>query len=287
MNTRNLALILFFAIVLAGSLLLLRADEPKPEPAVYNVFSEEDELRLGAQFAEQVDHEKPLLGPGAIESYVDSLGQKLAKASRRANIPYTFKVINTATVNAFAVPGGHIYVYRGLLQVAQNEDELTSVLGHEVGHIVGRHSINHMSRYALVATVVQEAKKTGVLSDEIIAQVIQIVGGPAMMIDLAFSREEESEADLFGVYNNVRAGWDPHGAIAMFEIFQRFSGDKTLLQKLMSTHPLPRERIQNVQSEIDHMKLPSGLRHDSVAFDAMKAGMKFLPPPLPEPPEKK
>lgn len=280
---RNWALTLCFALVLGGALPLLRADEPKPEPALYNVVDEATELKLGVQFAARTESENPMLGPGAIESYVALVGYRMAKSSRRPNIAYTFKVVNTATINAFALPGGHIYVYRGLLMAAENEDELAFVLGHEVGHVVGRHSINHLSRFALVQVLIEQAKSTGVVSDQVIAQVMQLVGGPATLIDLAFSREEESDADLFGIYNSVRAGWDPHGCLAMFEVFKKFTGDPSLMKKLMSSHPLPQVRIDDAQKELSHMKLPTGLRHSSPAFDAMKLGLRLLGPPMPEP----
>jgi predicted Zn-dependent protease len=286
MKMRNMAVILCFAIVLGGGLPFLRADEPKPEAAVYNVFSDEDELILGSQVSAQKDRDLPLLGPGAIESYVDSVGQAIARKSLRPKLQYRFKVINTATINAFSIPGGYIYFYRGLLMETQNEDEVASVLGHEVGHVVGRHVLNHLSRFERVQQLIQLARSTGVVNDQIIAQVVELVGGPAMLVDLAFSREEESDADLFGAYNCVRAGWDPNGALAMFELFKKFTGDPTLMKRLLDNHPLPQDRIVTVQYEINHMKLPSGLRKNSPEFDAMKAALNRLGPPMPEPKKK-
>ncbi len=280
---RSLICFVCLVVVAGGAgIVSVLAEEPKAGPAIYNVFSEEDELLIGRQASSDVEKKTPVLDSEFINDYVNSVGQALAKKSRRSNIPYHFKVLNSPVINAFALPGGYIYFYRGMLHVIENESELAAVLGHEIGHVVGRHGTNNLSRYAIVATFVQQVKKAGVLDEGTINQALNLVGGSiGVFVNAKFSREQETEADLFGVYNVVRAGWDPHGAITTFEKFQKFSGDKDLLQQLLSTHPLPRERIETVSAEIAKMPATSGLSQNSLAFEGMKLRLKMMPPPPP------
>jgi predicted Zn-dependent protease len=196
--------------------------------------------------------------------------------------------VNSNKVNAFALPAGFIFVERGLLHYVQSEAELVGAMSHEVGHVVGRHGLANVSRIALVKLAVEQAKKLGILDPDTIQKIFDASGGVAFVfINAKFSRDQESEADLFGCYNAVRSGWDPSGAVSVFMKFAREERDRNLLQMLLATHPAPAERAQAISEEIKTMKLPPNLQNDSYAFRAMKVRLGMLGAPPPDPREQK
>ncbi|HTS69454.1 MAG TPA: M48 family metallopeptidase [Terriglobia bacterium] len=266
---------------LAG--LSLRAEEPTPSKAFYNTFNDEEEMAMGRQAAAETDKQMPLLEAPLLTAYVNSVGQKVAKASRRPEIQYTFKIVNTDTVNAFSLPGGFVYVHRGLLDFVVNESELAGVLAHEVGHVVAYHSMNDVARRYWADRVAYEAKKAGVVSDEQMADLLKQYGGYLVFVDRKFSREEESEADMLGMYNAIRAGYDPQGLVSALGRLSKFTGNPTLVEGLLMNHPLPDERVTALQAELKQNPPPTGLEKDSIAFRAAKANLKVLPPPPPPP----
>jgi predicted Zn-dependent protease len=283
-RARGLGILLF---LLAFPGLTLRAEEPTPSKALYNTFTDEEEMAMGRKAAEETEKQMPILDAPLLGSYVDSVGQKVAQASRRPELQYSFKIVNTDSVNAFSLPGGYIYVNRGLLDFVQSESELAGVLAHEVGHVVAYHSMNDVARRALVDRVIYEGKKAGLLDDQQVTDMLQRYGGPILLfVDRKFNREEESEADMFGLYNTIRAGYDPQGLIAALGRFSKFTGNPTLVEGLLMNHPLPGERVQALREELKQNPPPTDLEKDSMAFRAAKLRLKSLPPPPPRPPKK-
>ena len=277
---------------LAGILLLfalvslpLRADEPTPSKAFYNTFTDEEEIAMGRKAAEETDKKMPILDEPALNEYLNALGRKIAKDSRRPEIQYTFKIVNTDTVNAFSLPGGFIYVHRGLLSFVQNESELAGVLGHEIGHVVAYHSMNDVARRYWADRLAYEAKKAGVVTDQQMSDILKQYGGYLVFVDRKFSREEESEADMLGMYNVIRAGYDPQGLISFLARLTQFTGNPTLVEGLLMSHPLPGERVKALRAELQEHPAPKGLEKDSVAFRGFKLALKALPPPPPPPKE--
>ena len=148
--------------------------------------------------------------------------------------------MNTDSVNAFSLPGGYIYVHRGILDFVLNESELAGVLAHEVGHVVAYHSMNDLARRALVDRVIYAGKKAGLLNDQQVTDMMARYGGPILLfVDRKFNREEESEADMFGFYNAIRAGYDPQGLISTLGRLSKFTGNPTLVESLLMNHPTP------------------------------------------------
>jgi predicted Zn-dependent protease len=275
--------ILLFLSGLAG--LPLRAEEPAPAKAVYNTFTDEEEMAMGRKAAEQTEKQMPILNASLLTAYVNGLGQKVAQVSRRPTLQYSFKIVNTDAVNAFSLPGGFIYVNRGLIDFVQSESELAGVLAHEVGHVVAYHSMNDVARRAIVDRVIYESQKAGLITDQQVTDMLQRYGGPILLfVDRKFSREEESDADLLGMYNEIRAGYDPQGLIAALGRLSRFTGNPTLVEGLLMNHPLPGERVTALRAELKQNPAPAGLRKDSVAFKAAKVDLKSL---APAPPQKK
>jgi len=274
-------LILFMVLIS----LPLRAEEPVPSRAIYNTFNDEEEMAMGRKAAEETEKQLPILDAPLLTAYLNNLGQKLAHDSRRPQIQYSFKVINTDTVNAFSLPGGFIYVHRGLLDFVVNESELVGVTAHEIGHIVAYHSMNDVARHALVDQGMYQLQKAGLLKDQQVVDMIQRYGGPIILFaDRKFSREEESEADMLGMYNSIRAGYDPQGLITSLARLSKYTGNPTLVEALLMNHPLPGERVMALRAELQQNPAPKGLETDSVAFRAAKAYLKSLPP---APPPKK
>jgi len=262
-----------------------RADEPQVIKPIYNTFSDEEEVAMGRNAAEEVEKKYPVLQETILEAYLNHVGQKVARASRRPELAYHFKIVDTPAVNAFSLPGGYVYVNRGLLEFVGSESELVGVLAHEVGHVVAYHSMNDVSRRWLVDRLVYEGKKAGLLDDQQVQDVLQRYGGAVLLfVDRKFSREEENEADLLALHNAQRAGWDPNGLIAFLRRLNQFADNPGLTELLLRRHPLPGARVEMLRAELKLSPPSPKMTKDSVAFKAMKARLRLLPlPPEPKP----
>ena len=270
--------------VFAG--LPLRAEEPTPSRAFYNTFTDEEEMAMGRKAADDTDKQLPILEEPLLTAYLNHLGQKIAAESRRPQIEYSFKIVNTDVVNAFSLPGGFVYVNRGLLDFVTNESELAGVLAHEIGHVVAYHSMNDVARRSLVDQGMYQLQKAGIVTDQQMMDMVQRYGGTMLLfVDRKFSREEESEADMLGMYNAIRAGYDPNGLVGFIARLSQFTGNPSLVEGLLMNHPLPGERVKALRLELKEHPAPSGLIKDSVGFRTAKLQLKILPPP--PPPKKK
>ena len=248
-----------------------------------NFYSVEEEVSMGNQFADQIQYEEFIVEDPVIKTYIQNLGNRLAAHSFRNNITYTFNVINSDQVNAFAVPGGHVYVYRGLVELSENESELAGVIGHEIGHIAGYHSAQQLSKTTLMQGLVQGVGLLAGLKNEKWGTLIQTFGGiSAYFMQMKFSRDDERESDYMGVYTLYKAGYQPSGMMTFFQKMQQQSGgsESGKFASLFQSHPLTGERIQNTQLEIQKMPSDASLRQSSPAFDAFKDKVGKLPKPF-------
>jgi predicted Zn-dependent protease len=217
------------------------------------LLNERNELKLGTQLHREVTKKYNLTDTGL--DRVDRIGQRCAKASLRPNMLYKFHVIQSREINGFSIPGGHIYITTALLKLA-NDDELASVLAHEVGHVVARHSLKTLKQsqeYNDVAKSLGEL--TGVAGDtarDLGVALGQMVGAGLLTIH---SRDEEREADFLGVRTLPRAGFDPQGMVTMFQKLLRIeSSHSNPLGSLFSDHPDAQERIDSTRYEIARMR---------------------------------
>src|SRR5436305_7773934 len=178
--------------------------------------STQQEVELGAQYSQQINAQLPIVQDPEVNRYINVLGDSIAQLTARGDLKWQFFVVNSAEVNAFAVPGGYIYVNRGLIERAKNLSELAGVLGHEIGHVVERHSIKQMQQ--------QQGAQVGLTLGCIL---INICGSQAAAagINVAgtalfakFSRDDEAQADSVGIANVVRAGISPKGLPAMPQV---------------------------------------------------------------------
>lgn len=266
------------ASILSLALLALVALSGCGQLAQVNIVSTQEELDMGTQFSKEIEKELKLWNDPVVAAYVDSLGQMLAKHSDRSDIPYVIKVVDTDEVNAFAIPGGYLYVNRGLITTAARESELAGVMGHEIGHVVGRHGAKQMSRQYGLAFI------TGLLLGNDPAQ------WQSMTADLLsngtllhYGREAELEADGFGIMETYRSGIDPEGMVTFFEklldLEQREPG---LLDKLFSTHPPTKERISAGRALIATLPPKRGLSSDSPRFHEIQKRLPVLKKPKAE-----
>jgi predicted Zn-dependent protease len=217
------------------------------------LLTERNELKLGTQLHREVTKKYNLTDEGL--DRVDRIGQRCARASLRPNMLYKFHVIQSREINGFSIPGGHIYITTALLKLA-NDDELASVLAHEVGHVVARHSLKTLKQsqaYNDIAKSVGEL--TGVAGEtarDLGVALGQIVGAGLLTIH---TRDEEREADFLGVRTLPKAGFDPQGMVTMFQRLQRIeSTHSNPLGSLFSDHPDVQERIDSTRYEIARMK---------------------------------
>jgi predicted Zn-dependent protease len=238
-----------------------------------NLISEEEELAMGAEFAAQLDTELEFIDDPEIVGYIDELGQSLARVSKRSHIPYKFHVVDTDEVNAFAVPGGYLYVNRGLIEAAESESELAGVLGHEIGHVVGKHSARQLSQqYGLSVLASMALGENPGMIAQLTAQIL------ATGAITKYSRDMESEADAYGVQELYDAGIDPTGLGTFFDKLSAMRGGSggSALEMFFSTHPDPGDRAGAVRRQIAALPPKANLRKDSDRFHRVKEKVKGL-----------
>jgi predicted Zn-dependent protease len=231
------------------------------------------EVAIGAGMAEQVEQEETVFGDTVWQKYLDEVGQRIAAVSDRKDITYHFKVIESDQINAFAAPGGYVYFYTGLLREMENEAEMAAVMAHEISHVVGRHGIKRLQTALGVATAYQL-----VFGEQGASEVLNVAIGLGMNLLFAdYSRDNEREADEYGIHYMVKTGYDPNGAIGMFEKLAALGGggDYNVFEKLASSHPATQERIRNARAQIKGMQpLPAGVTLGEARYREM---LKRLP----------
>jgi predicted Zn-dependent protease len=243
-----------------------------------NLLTTEQEVEIGRQAAGEVEQEVQLYDDPEVEAYVDSLGQLLARHSRRKDVTYHFKVVDTDVVNAFALPGGWLYVNRGLITASENESELAGVIGHEIGHVVGRHGARQITKQFGLAVLLELAagSENPSLAREIATQFAAVGAGLTI---LKYSRDAEREADAYAVEETYAAGIDPSGMATFFEKLMAMHETKPEGVDLwFSTHPPSNERVANVRSQIAKLPAKPGLRTNSKRFQDIKARLKARHP---------
>ena len=216
------------------------------------LLNESEEIKLGTQLHREVTKKFSLTNIGL--DRVERIGQRCAHASLRPNLLYKFHVIQSREINGFSLPGGHLYVTTAMLRLA-NDNELASVLAHEVGHVVARHSLKTLKQSQEYNEIAKSlGQLTGVAGDvarDLGVTLGQMVGAGLLTIH---TRDEEREADFLGVRTMPKAGFDPQGMITMFQKMQRIEKqDSNLLGSLFSDHPDVDERIENTRYEIERM----------------------------------
>ncbi len=243
-------------------------------------ISQQQELEMGASYAQQINSQLPIVTDPEINRYVNVLGDSIARLADQRNLDWHFYVVDSKEVNAFAVPGGYIYVNRGLIERTNNMSQLAGVLGHEIGHVTERHSVDQMEKaQGANIGVTLACVLTSVCNSQAAGAAINLAGGAVFA---RFSRQAEEEADEVAVRNVIRAGIHPEGIPQMFEILlaerQRSPGG---VESWFATHPLEENRIAATRADITKVDaaILQSLARDSRNYQAFKQRVEGLPPP--------
>lgn len=240
--------------------------------------SQDQEVEIGRQNAEQVNSQLPIIQNQAVNAYVQALGASIAGTTSRSDLDWRFFVVDSRDVNAFALPGGFVYVNRGLIERAQTLSELAGAIGHEIGHVVRRHSVRQMQKSSEANIAVGLGCTLTRLCNSGVAQAAIQVGGAALFA--RYSRQDEAEADSEAVVNVVRAGIDPEGIPALFRrLLEERKTSPLRIESYFASHPLEEDRIAATQHQIDAMDKASlsGLKKDDADFHTFQADLAALP----------
>jgi beta-barrel assembly-enhancing protease len=244
--------------------------------------SQDQEVAIGRQNAEEINAQLPIVTDPVISGYIQELGESIARNTTRADLEWHFYVVNTKQVNAFALPGGYVYVNRGLIESANTLDELTGTLGHEIGHVIQRHSVKQMQSAQKANVGVTVVCTLTSICNSGLAQAAVQVGGSALFA--RYSRLDELQADSEGVVNVTRAGYDPQGIPDLFQVLlKERQYQPTIVDGWFASHPLEESRIVRAKELIAKMKLdnPGALIVDTPQFHAFKTRVSELPAPPP------
>jgi predicted Zn-dependent protease len=285
----------FAPLALAGAVIVGCATNPATGEREFSLMSEAQEIEIGRQMDGEIKREMGVYGDAQLQRYVDGVGQQLARASERPNLPWHFTVVDVPAVNAFALPGGYIYLTRGIMPFLQDEAQLAGVLGHEIGHVTARHSAQQYTKatsagigLTLLSIFVPESRPFGGLAESGLS-----------LLFLRYGRDAERQADGLGAEYTARGGWDPGGVAGMLRALARLdeaSGARRGVPNWLSTHPAPADRLQEVEATIvqARAKLPGkpvideeeyltridGLLYGDNPSEGIVRGNRFLHPEL-------
>jgi predicted Zn-dependent protease len=245
-------------------------------------ISQQQEVQMGQEYAQQINAQLPIIQDPEINRYVNVLGDSIARLTARRDLDWQFFIVDSKEVNAFAVPGGFVYVNRGLIERSDQMDELAGVLGHEIGHVVRRHTVKQMEKaQGANIGVTLACVLTSVCNSQAAGAAINVLGGAVFA---RFSRQDEAEADQEGFNNVVRAGISPVGMVTMFrKLLDERKARPGAVESMFLTHPLEEDRIQAVQAQINQIppaKLAT-LGADTRNFHSFKSRILSLPPSPP------
>jgi len=228
------------------------ATNPVTGKSELSLVSEQQEIQMGQQGAQQVAQEVGLIKDQTLQNYVQSVGSAIATKSERPNLPWTFRAVDDPSPNAFALPGGYVFVTRGLLDLMNNEAELASVLGHEIGHVTARHSVHQMSQQQLA----QLALGVGAILSPTVAQLGEAASQGLGLLFLKYSRDDESQADDLGFRYALNQGYDVRYMDDVFRSLQRIeeSSKQSPLPTWLQTHPGEADRIQAIDKKLAQLQ---------------------------------
>jgi len=235
-----------------------------------------DEIELGREANAKVRRELTQFHDDRIGPYITSIGIRLARSARGPKYPYSFSIADYREINAFALPGGPVWINRGVLHAATNESQLAGVLAHEIAHVSQRHAATQVTQGAfanwglgLLSAMLGNTGGAGAARTA--------AGAMTGTMFLKFSRDEESEADRVGLQILARAGWDARGMVELFEVLRREQQrDPSAVETFFSTHPSPEDRITHLQIDV---RRHTGGRRDSAEFQKARTRSLGLTPP--------
>lgn len=232
------------------------ATNPATGKSQLNFYSEAQEIAMGREADQQITAQLGLVDDPALQAWVSDLGKRLAAKSERPNLPWSFKVIDDPVVNAFALPGGFIYVTRGILAHMRSEAELASVIGHEIGHVTAQHGVNQMSKQQ----VAMGGLIVGMIAAPEIARAADLAQTGLGLLFLKYGRDDERQADDLGLRYMVNTGYETREMPKMFEVLEAVGqiAGAGRIPNWLASHPEPAMRRERSTRLIDERAYPAG-----------------------------
>ncbi len=272
---RRIALGFVFAMVIALAQICW-AEARTPVKPGWNLFTPEQDIQMGQQASARIGRQVLLLNDPRVDDYLDALGKRLASYAPGYKFPYQYRCVNDENINAFALPGGFIYINRGVIEAADDEAQLAGVMAHETSHVALRHGTNQVSKaeaWRIPLGLLGAAGGLGGLIGQVGA------GFTLNSIILKYSRDDETQADVLGTQILYDAGYDPRALAQFFEKIEAESKGKEPAQ-FFSDHPNPGNRIGRIDEEVDKLGGPEpDYRSDSDDFRSIKIYVMKLPKP--------
>ena len=244
------------AVAAALGVAVACATNPVTGQRELSLMSEQQEVQLGQQYDAEVRQQMGLYEDPELQRYVDRIGKQLASVSHRPELPWHFAVVDVPAINAFALPGGYIYMTRGIMAYLDDEAQLAGVLGHEIGHVTARHAAQQYTKATggqlgllALGIFVPEARPFGQIAETGLA-----------LLFLKHGRDDELQSDRLGVEYTSKSGWDPRGVPSFLNTLARISAetDRSGVPNWLSTHPQPADRVVRAQEAIAAVKAPGG-----------------------------
>ncbi|MBS1834827.1 MAG: M48 family metalloprotease [Acidobacteria bacterium] len=241
----------------------------------FNLFSKDQDIQLGKESAAEVEKQVVVVNNPEVTQYLNLVGGKLAKSKRANEFPYYFKLVNDDSINAFALPGGPMYVHTGLIKAAENEAQLAGVLAHEMSHVALRHGTNQASKQNLLQ--IPLALGGAMAGNGMLGQLTQLgIGLGANSVLMKFSRNAESQADYNGALMMSDAGYNPVEMARFFEKLEAQSGKSSKVAAFFSSHPSPGNRVKATEELVTLMP-QQNYNGDTGQFEHIKAIVSGIP----------
>jgi beta-barrel assembly-enhancing protease len=266
--------------IFLATAILAFAQKPKELKPGWNLFSVDQDIQMGQEYAQQVRQQMPMVRDARVVNYVNEIGRRLTSGITGSKFPFTFEVVNDPSINAFALPGGPMFVHTGLIAAADNEAQIAGVLAHEIGHVALRHGTNQASKANLIqipamiaAGMLDRGGVTGALT--------QLgIGLGANSVLMKFSRGAETDADLYGARLMHQAGYNPVELARFFEKLEAEHGKGSALSQFFSNHPNPGNRIKSIEADMRHYDRRQYNNGNSAQLASTKDFLKTLPAPV-------
>lgn len=268
---------LSLGLILVAIQLCWAAERTALKPG-WNLFTPEQDIQVGQEAEKKIEQQVVLFKDARIDTYLDGLGKKLAARAPGYKYPYQYRAVNDETINAFALPGGFIYINRGVIEAADNEAQLAGVMAHETSHVALRHGTSHASKanaWQVPLSIL------GAVTGNSLGGLLTQLGGSFTLnsILLKNSRDDENQADVMGTQILYDSGYDPRALAQFFEKIEAESKGKEAAQ-FFSDHPNPGNRTERVSEEVDKLGGPEpNYRTDSDDFHSIKIYVMKLPKP--------
>jgi beta-barrel assembly-enhancing protease len=267
-----------WVVILLAATAAWAARKPgEPLKPGFNLFSKQQDIEVGQANAKQVSEQYQVVQNQFLQTYVKQIGDRLAQApeAKQSGFPFTFTVVNVGEINAFALPGGPMFIFTGLLKATDNEGQLAGVMGHEMAHVILRHGTNQASKANLIQLPAMLAG--GLIgNDSTLGQLANLgLGLGANSYLLKFSRDAESEADALGSHLMASAGYDP---VEMARFFQKLGGKGNQPMQFFSDHPNPGNRETAIKAELQTLPRRS-YGYQTGGFQKMKSELNTVPAP--------